>query len=286
MNISVKDVKNESFYNTLKQIGYNAVDFSFLYADKRDEILLDSYETAVLEKFQYIQNAQLKVSQTHLTYYPAHFKPLESFEEFEEYMFPLLKKEIELTAKLNCKIAVAHLYFEESLENSRRANIRLIEKLLPVLEKNGVILAIENIYGPTCSDVHLSTADDLLFYINHFKSDYIKVCLDTGHAISQGENPAEMVEQLGDSVVALHVHSNVYKKDLHSPLWLSGWVNWREFFDALESVNYSGTFNLEISAPKELSLKSAINYYEMAFDISKSLIERNFESWVTQKDGN
>ena len=286
MNISVKDVKNESFYNTLKRIGYSAVDFSFLYADKRDEILLDSYETAVLKKFEQIKNAQLEVCQTHLTYYPAHFKPLGSFKAFEEYMFPILKKEIELTAKLGSKIAVAHLYFEESLENSRNSNIQLIEKLIPVLEENGVVLAIENIYGPSYSDSHLCTADDLLFYVNHFKSDYVKVCLDTGHAITRDQQPAEMVKKLGDSIAALHVHSNVHRQDLHSPLWLSGWVNWREFFDALESVNYSGTFNLEISAPKELSLKSAINYYEMAFDISKSLIERNFESWVTQKDGN
>ena len=51
------------------------------------------------------------------------------------------------------------------------------------MEKYSITLAIENIYGAGFQDVHHSTAEDFLFYMDHLQSPYLSVCFDTGHVI-------------------------------------------------------------------------------------------------------
>ena len=160
MDISVRDTRIESFYPELKRIGFDGVDVNFPSWEQREYILSENFEEKIMESYKHIIDAELKVSQTHLTYYPGHYPPLGdgSYKAFEDYMLPVFEREIELVSKMNCKIAVIHLYFDESRESSRAGNLQLIEKLLPAAEKNNVILSIENIFGAHHSDVHLSNA--------------------------------------------------------------------------------------------------------------------------------
>ena len=79
---------------------------------------------------------------------------------------------------MHCPVAVMHFYFEKS----HNGNIQLIKDSS----------AIGKIFDNTgyreylrCGfqDVHHSTAEDFLFYMDHLQSPYLSVCFDTGHVI-------------------------------------------------------------------------------------------------------
>ena len=284
MDISVRDTKIQSFYSELKLIGFDGVDVNFPTWDQREYILSEKFEDTVMEKYKHITDADLRVCQTHLTYYPGHYPPLGdgSYKAFEDYMLPIFAREIELVSKMNCKIAVIHLYFEESRENSRAGNLQLIEKLLPIAKKSNVILSIENIYGYQHADVHLSTAEDLLYYTDYFNSEYLGICLDTGHAVTRRQDPIEMAERIGSDLKALHVHSNVPERDLHLPPWLINRVDWQRFCEVLTEIGYQGAFNMEITAPKQMNKKNALLYYGMAYGIAEDLIQGESKSWMEE----
>ncbi|MBQ5613349.1 MAG: sugar phosphate isomerase/epimerase, partial [Clostridia bacterium] len=253
---------------------FDGVDFGFPGWNRREKILAEDFESTILQTYRRIADAGLEVSQVHLTYYPGHLPPLGNgtYADFEDYMLPILLKEIALTAKMNCHLAAIHLYFEESLEKSREGNLQLIQKLLPTLEEHGVILAIENIFGLGFGDVHLSTAEDLLFYVDHFKSDCVGACLDTGHAVTRKQNPVEAVLKLGSALKALHVHSNMPGHDLHLPPCMIRNVDWQRFYAALLEVDYRGAFNMEISPPANISPKAALGFFTLVHGIAESLM--------------
>lgn len=274
MDISIRNRGIEDLYPDLKQIGFDGVDFGFPGWNRREKILAEDFESTILQTYRRIADAGLEVSQVHLTYYPGHLPPLGNgtYADFEDYMLPILLKEIALTAKMNCHLAAIHLYFEESLEKSREGNLQLIQKLLPTLEEHGVVLAIENIFGLGFGDVHLSTAEDLLFYVDHFKSDCVGACLDTGHAVTRKQNPVEAVLKLGSALKALHVHSNMPGHDLHLPPCMIRNVDWQRFYAALLEVDYRGAFNMEISPPANISPKAALGFFTLVHGIAESLM--------------
>ena len=275
MNISIK--ANEKFYKDLKEIGFYGIDFPFGAFSDREKLLSKEFEDSIAEKSEKIKSYGLKVCQTHLTYYPGHLEPIGdgTYKAFEEYMLPIFEKQLELTKKLGCDTAVIHLYFEKDREKSRAGNIELLKKLLIVAEKNGVALAIENIYGPNYSDAHLSTKDDLLYYINYFKNPHLGICLDTGHAVIRGENPVFLLKSLYKHIVALHIHTTVPNMDLHAVPYCVSYgeqIDWEEFVNILKDNGYKKSFNLEIVCPSRFNDKAFLNFYRFAYEAVKSII--------------
>lgn len=279
MKITVACESNK-YYSAIKNAGFDGIDFSFATYEHRNRIIGDGYKDEIAADYSVISKQGLSVTQTHLTYYPGHIPPIGdgTYEAFEEYMLPIFIREIELTAMMNCKCAVAHLYFEKDREKSRTGNASLIGKLLPTLEKCGVVLAVENIYGPEYSDAHLSTSADLSYYSDYFGSDHVKVCLDTGHAIIRGQRPVEMIKQLGSRLAAVHLHTTVPGIDLHSIPYCTSYgecVDWNELYAELCSAGFCGTFNLEVRPPVEIGHKGTQAYYNLAYEIARGIIDEN-----------
>ena len=273
MEISVRDSGVDAMYRELRKMGYDGLDVSFPSWDMREYILSDEYEEATRRKHLRLVEEGLRVYQTHLTMYPSHLTPIGdgSYEDFEEYMLPIFLRELELNKMLDCDIAVIHLYFDSSRENSQKGNLMLLERLLPTAEKQGVKIAIENIYAKGRTEAYLSTSEDLLFYTEHFKSELLGVCLDTGHAITRGQSPEKMVKELGSSLKALHLHSNVQGGDLHLPPLFTNTMDWQKFRQALSDIGYGGSFNMEIKPPKQMSEATQLLYYRMAYAIAKEI---------------
>ena len=274
MNISVTD-NSRDIFTELKEIGFYGLDVGFAEYSAREQILAGDFGSFP-KKYQLIKNAGLKMCQTHLTYYPGHLKPLGNgtYKDYEDYMLPMFIKEIEFASYMNCRTAVMHPYFEKSKENSRNGNLTLIEKLLPVLEKNNVILSVENIFGPNYTDVHHTTADDLLFYAEHFNSPYLGICLDTGHAVTLNQNPIEMLKAVKNHLTALHVHRTVPGQDMHLIPYFDGRYDWNEFYDILAASDYKGTFNMELVAPRNVSRDAVIAHYRLAYEMAKSIVNK------------
>jgi sugar phosphate isomerase/epimerase len=57
----------------------------------------------------------------------------------------------------------------------------MLEKLLPVAEKNQVILAVENSFEAT------NAPDEVIALVSRFKSPWLRCCFDTGHALRMAD---------------------------------------------------------------------------------------------------
>lgn len=274
MKISVSKVKEE-YIKTVASIGFFGLDESFLGYERRDEILSDDYESEVMRRYRLVRSTGLAVTQTHLTLWPAHVEQPKSYGEYEEYMLPILKKEIELTAKMDCRVAVMHPYFEAKAEPSFEGNLVLIEKLMPTLLSADVTLATENVFAKGMTDAHHSTADRLLRYANHFADPHVGACLDTGHAAVFGVDPCNMLTELGDSLAAIHAHSTTLGMDLHAiPLTIRSSIDWQRFAELITASRFSGCFNLEVKPHPALPSGAIEAYYKLAYEVADGLVNK------------
>lgn len=266
-------------YETVARAGFWGVDVRLAPYNRRDEVLTGEYENEIMGQYRTLRSLGLQVGQTHLTYWPAHIPPVGdgSFDALAEYLIPMLQREIEITANMGCRVAVMHPFFVQdgTREESRAGNMKFIEALLPLLERCGVALALENIYGHALSDAHHETTDDFLYYTEKFRSPYIGVCLDTGHACVRGQDPIAMAQELGRHLQAVHIHASVHRQDSHAiPCITNGdSVDWPLFSRTLDEIGFSGNFNLEIRPPRILSDAAQDAYYQLAYSVARELTQ-------------
>lgn len=276
MDISIAN-GNEKLFADLKEIGYSGIDFPMIICDNMCEVIPSKeYADSIMKKYQQLKNAGLCAYQSHLTYWPGHFEPFATPEAYAKHFAPLYARQIELTSEIDCKTAVVHLYLDKDAEKAHRGNIALIESLLPTLEKNGVVLAIENLFDTGVTDGNMTTSQDLLFYMNYFKSKNLGICLDTGHAIALGQNPIEMLKKVQNHLTAVHIHTTIPGEDLHNIPNFMGWreqIDWNEFYGILSASDYKGPFNLELANPRNLTHEAMVTYYKLAYQVADSIVK-------------
>ena len=137
-----------------------------------------------------------------------------------------------------CEIPAAVMHFSGGDNPPPYNNLGLdrFKKLFEKAEKNGITIALENVWRP----------DYLDFIYKNIKSDYIKFCYDSGHenCFTKG---FDYLSEYGDKLAALHLHDNDGKSDQHN-LPFSGTVDWKRIMKKLREINYKGTLSLEINA--------------------------------------
>ena len=123
--------------------------------------------------------------------------------------------------------------------------VEAFSKIVETAERNSVIVTVEAVFGMLVHDYY--TMRELL---DHFESKNLAVNVDPSHLVLYGGDPAFAVSRLGSRVKHVHVKDAVgragsFGEDFIFPFLGEGAVNWREFFDSLKSVNYSGYLSLE-----------------------------------------
>ncbi|MBQ9337789.1 MAG: sugar phosphate isomerase/epimerase [Lentisphaeria bacterium] len=125
-----------------------------------------------------------------------------------------------------------------------------LEELLPVAEKEGVIIAIENSFEPS------NSPEELLFYLKRFPTPALGVCFDAGHATVMSDDaiprdPSENEDEyrsrswhgqlkfqhdalgtLSPHIVTAHLHDNDGHRDQHL-LIFDGVSDWKKYMDGL-----------------------------------------------------
>ena len=247
----------------MKQAGFDGVDFSFCHDQETPEKQLSP---AWIENVRLCAGALkaegLEIAQGHLPYVGSHIRldGGNGYDNFEAFILPGLMRSLEACGEIGCRLAVMHPYF---LSGDRRAtregNLRLIEKLLPALEKHDVRLALENIWGMGYTDTGVSRGEDILSLIEEVDCDRVGACIDTGHANIFRLDIAAMARLYGKKLFALHVNGNAGKDEHVIPYSMSGWceqMDFHAFSAALREIGFAGYYNLEISCgnlPKGLA---------------------------------
>ncbi len=148
---------------------------------------------------------------------------------------------------------------------ARRAR-ESIGKLLPIAEKLGVYLNIENIVF----NGYLTTPDEMNAFVDSFGSKHVQVHFDTGN-VMLFQFPEHWIPILGRRIRNVHFKEFSKKGTDHTlesfRTLLDGTTNWPAVMDALERVGYEGYVTFEYFHP-------FLHYPEALIEQSSDALDR------------
>ena len=147
----------------------------------------------------------------------------------------LLKKLISQCHKIDLKILELPFIDSSSLKTEQNQNeiINNLEKILPIIEENNVILALE-------TDLEPNSFTNLLSKINH---PNVMANYDIGNSTAKNYDTEFELEILKPWIVNVHIKDrNIGGSTM--PLG-QGDVNFDLFFSTLKKINYSGDFVIQ-----------------------------------------
>jgi sugar phosphate isomerase/epimerase len=176
----------------------------------------------------------------HTAYYLPFASP---FESLRQGALLELKRCIEIFSELN--VTWVNLHPDRNIpmhdkEFAIERNIQSIGELLPIAEKYGVGLMIENLPG------HFNSVEQLDPLLKPFPQ--LGVHLDIGHAnlLVEENTTEEIIECYGERVRHVHLHDNKGGgADLHLPLG-AGNMDIEFYVQLLKASGYDDTITLEV----------------------------------------
>ena len=215
-------LKKDEYARAIKNHGFDCV---ITIADKN----LDWKNGTIRRQVKNCKKNNLKLSSLHMSYFG---KDLTKFWEEGRYGDRLEKnlvKDVKIAHKYGFNSVVVHLKGEPNIIGFER-----IKRVLAYCEKYNIPLALENIG-------HFKT---LKATFDNIKSEYLKFCFDIGHQNCY-EPEIDNLEYFGDKLIALHLHSNMGKRDEHT-LNKYGNVDWENFAKRLSKLNPDINLDYEI----------------------------------------
>ena len=246
----------ELTYKKLRELGFECSDYNMMST----ETVIYEAEEKETEKIlahekELAEDAGIEIFQAHGPWcWPLRDKTSEGRKERMEKM----QRSIRMASYLGCKNWVIHpiMPFGTSdllngnAENTWELNIEFMSQLVEYAKEYDVTVCLENM---PMLDFSISKPEDILKLVKEIDDEYFKICFDTGHAAVFNElNPAEEIKRLGDEIRTLHIHDNKENRDLHL-LPYFGIIDWRSIVDALNEINFTGSFSLEAVPPRKVS---------------------------------
>ena len=123
-----------------------------------------------------------------------------------------------------------------------------VAKLIPVAEKLGIFINIENIFF----NGYLMTPDEMNAFVDGFKSKHVRIHFDTGN-IMLFQYPEHWVPIMGQRIKNIHFKEFTkkgtdYSLESFRPL-LDGTTDWPAVMEALDVVGYRGYVTFEYFHP-------------------------------------
>lgn len=133
-------------------------------------------------------------------------------------------------------------------------NVEFYSELLETAREFDVCIYTENTCKKNCPYYFIFDADDFHRLDAALgKPDHFGMCLDVGHAHIEGVDIYDMIQGLGDRLLAVHIHDNT-GSDYHMQPF-SGNLNFDAVVKGLIDAGYKGYFTLEaLSIPSPARL--------------------------------
>ena len=236
----------------MKSHGYDCADYQHFIDTTTDFFQLSEAE---FEKMLRTQRAAMDAAgifpnQTHGPWR----SPKDATPEDRAERFASMSKGIRGAAYLGSPYFVIHPIMPfggnspEQPDVMKAINEDFFGRLSEVGREYGVIVCLENM---PFTKLPITTAAHVTEFVKEIGSDYMRVCLDTGHYLVCGESPADAVRTVGKDLLAvLHVHDNDGTRDLHRNPG-QGIADWTAFSAALHEIGFDGTFSLETAVNRE-----------------------------------
>ena len=114
-----------------------------------------------------------------------------------------------------------------------------IRKLLPLAEKLGIVIAVENVWNK-----FLLSPLEFARYVDEFESPWLQAYFDVGNVIIYGY-AQDWIRTLGKRIVKIHL-KDFKRKGYQWTNLLEGDVNWKQVRRALDEVGYDGFLTPEL----------------------------------------
>ena len=268
----------EKTVDILADVGFSAIDFT---AFASEEFYTDAHSD------DYYTELRRRAEARGVPFVQAHAPFNSSFPEQEktEKRFHEIVRSMKSAALLGVKNIVVHpyqhlTYFEEGVpERLFEMNMAFYRRLIPYAEEYGIRVCTENMYqqeGVIVKHSACSKAEEMARYFDEMNHPLFGCCLDVGHTVLVGEDPAVFARTLGaERLTCLHVHDvdgmhdnhtvpyfgAIYEWDSHMGGY-SGGVNWERFMRELARIGYTGDLTYEADKfysrlPEENTLDAA-----------------------------
>ena len=172
-----------------------------------------------------------------------------------EWRISLLKREMHVCQMLGIPGMVVHAIWRRdgTREEFMEANAKFYSQLLPEAEATGVKIYTENTCRQNCPAYFLFEGADFNELRGRLDNHPLfGCCWDVGHGNCHGVDQYKAIMEMGDGLMAVHVHDNVWGLDIHLAPF-TGNTNYDAVINGLLDVGFKGTFTLEafsIPVPK------------------------------------
>lgn len=221
--------------------GFKNIDISF-YTEHIDNAIYqgDDWKQKAYELLNFGNQNGIKFVQAHL---PGG-NPLDEngIEELTEVNIRC----IDVCGILGIKYAVIHMGWKKDISKQEfyEKNRDYIQLLLPALERNNVILCVENSCKANLGKYfYFFDGKELREFIDYVDSPFVAACWDTGHANIEGPQYQDILA-LGDKLRALHINDNMGQKDDHMMPYM-GTLNIDEVMTVLLEIGFNEYFTFE-----------------------------------------
>lgn len=190
----------------------------------------------------------------------------------KEKVIARMGQSVLVSGALGARNAVVHPlqywnYLNTDPQKILQTNLEYYGALIPYAQQVGVKIAIENMwqnhkYNKNITLSVCSSPYEHREYVDacNAMAPVFTACLDVGHCVLTGHDPAKSIAVLGSRLEALHIHDVDGVHDNHTcPLTLN--VDFDAIMEALRQAGYAGEFNLETPYYFE---KFPVQHYDVA----------------------
>lgn len=142
-----------------------------------------------------------------------------------------------------------------------------IKKMIPMAEKNKVIIAVEEVWNK-----FLLSPLEFARYVDDFKSPWVKAYFDVGNVVLYGF-PQDWIRTLGKRIVKLHFKDFKFQNDPAIKKRVADFVNlrdgeidWKAIHAALTEIGYKGTATVELAGGEAEYLKDVSRRFDQILD--------------------
>jgi L-ribulose-5-phosphate 3-epimerase len=146
----------------------------------------------------------------------------------------------------------AHTRYREAWERSQEQ----IRKLIPLAAELKVVIAVEEVWNK-----FLLSPLEFARYVDEFQSPWVRAYFDVGNVVLYGY-PQDWIRTLGKRIVKLHLKDFQFKQDPAIKKSVADWtplregaIDWKEIYNALREIGYSGTATVELPGGDAAYLK-------------------------------
>lgn len=227
------------------QSGFGGIDYSmFTLNDESCPLAEDNWKQYLAPIKAAAQKYSVPFVQAHSPFPTAK----KDNDEYNRFILDRTVRAFEVAEYLGVEIMVVHPISFINEGTDFDLNYKFYKKLLPLAEKTGVKIALENMWSRKdhrYTPAACGTGKDFRQLLDMLGSELFVACLDIGHCGMVGEDPAEMIRTIGGKhLQALHVHDNDKLRDSHL-FPFNGTVDWVSVTKALSEINYSGNLTFE-----------------------------------------